>query len=288
MNKILSVSGLTKRLGDFLLDKVTFEIEPGTVMGFIGENGAGKSTTINLLLNIIKKDAGSIEMFGMEYDKNEIEIKQKIGFVLSNAYIYEDLTIRQFANFISSFYRQWDEKKFHYYLKRYNLDPKKKISDLSTGMIAKLKISIALSHNARLIIMDEPTTGLDPIVRDNVLDDMQSIFEEKHEAGILFSSHIFSDIEKICDGITLIDDGKILISQSIDSIKNKYKIISGDLIALDRIKDDLFKHILKGDRFIGLVDVEKPNSCSLLNPVEIIPFSIEEFFLLIKKGKSQC
>jgi ABC-2 type transport system ATP-binding protein len=288
MNKILHVSGLTKRLGDFLLDEISFEILPGTVMGFIGENGAGKSTTINLLLNIIKKDAGSIEIFDMEYDKNEIAIKQDIGFVISNAYIYENLTIRQFVNFISSFYYQWDEKMFCHYLNRYNLDAKKKIADLSTGMIAKLKISIALSHHARLIIMDEPTAGLDPIVRDKVLEDMQLVLDENHEAGILFSSHIFSDIEKICDNITLIDDGKILISQSIERIKNKYRIISGELVALDSIRDSIYKFIHKGSGFIGVIDVEKKNNFKLPNEARIVPFSIEAFFLLMKKGQTKC
>jgi len=126
MDKILCVNSLTKSLGDFLVDKVTFEIAPGTVMGFIGENGAGKSTTINLLLNILKRDTGFIEIFDMDYDKNEIEIKQNIGFVISNAYIYENLTIQQFANFISSFYHHWDDKMFRHYLNRYNLNSKKK------------------------------------------------------------------------------------------------------------------------------------------------------------------
>ena len=134
-------------------------------MGFIGPNGAGKSTTIKLIMNLLKKDSGEIKVFGMDHIKYEKEIKDRIGFVYDESYFYEDLSIKQMKDIIAPFYTKWDDHKFNYYMKEFNLDPSQKIKKLSKGMKMKFSLAIGLSHNADLIIMDEPTSGLDPVFR---------------------------------------------------------------------------------------------------------------------------
>lgn len=226
MSYILELSNVSKTYNQFKLDNISFNLEKGYIMGFIGSNGAGKSTTIKLIMNLIKKDSGDIRIFGKDPIKNEIEIKQRIGFVYDENYFYEDLSLIDMKNIIAPFYRNWDEKVFQNYIKDFNLSPKQKIKELSKGMKMKYSLALALSHKADLIVMDEPTSGLDPIIRNELLEILYEIIQDE-EKGILFSTHNTTDLDKIADYITFINDGKMVFTKSKEEIVNNYKIIKG-------------------------------------------------------------
>lgn len=233
MSNILEIKNLTKKYTDFTLDSINFKLEKGYIMGFIGPNGAGKSTTIKLIMNLIKKNAGEIKLFGLDNIKNEKDIKQRIGFVYDENCFYEELDLIQMKNIIAPFYKQWDNKTFDRYMSDFNLPKKKKIKELSKGMKMKYSLAIALSHNAELIIMDEPTSGLDPIFRSELLDILCSVIQDENKS-ILFSTHITTDLEKIADYITFLNNGKIVFSDTKDTILESYSIVKGNKSLLDR------------------------------------------------------
>ncbi|MPM60209.1 ABC transporter ATP-binding protein YtrB [bioreactor metagenome] len=232
MENILEIKNLNKSYEGFSLKDVSFSLKPGFVMGFIGPNGAGKSTTIKLIMNLVKKDSGTINIFGKDNIDNEKEIKSKIGFVYDENYYYEDLIIKDMKNILSPFYKNWDNKIFDKYIKEFKLPSNKKIKDLSKGMKMKFSLAIALSHKAELIIMDEPTAGLDPVFRSELLDILYGIIQDEN-VSIFFSTHITNDLEKIADYITFINNGEIVFSQPKDKVLEDYAIIKGKKELLD-------------------------------------------------------
>lgn len=193
---ILEIKNLTKDYGDFILKDLSFSIPRDVIMGLIGENGAGKSTTINCILNEIKKNNGSILIFGKDHITDECEIKDKIGIVFDENHFPDIFTPKEIEKYISEIYTKWDSIAFHNYLKQFELPAKKKIKDFSKGMKVKLAFAVALSHKAELLILDEATSGLDPIIRDDILDILIDFVQDETHS-ILFSSHITSDLEKI-------------------------------------------------------------------------------------------
>lgn len=226
MAPILEIKNLKKDFKDFSLKNISFTLEKGFIMGFIGPNGAGKSTTIKLIMNLLKKDAGEIKVFGLDNVKNENEIKNRIGFVYDENYFYEELTISEMKRIIAPLYKNWNDECFNRYLKEFTLSPKKKIKELSKGMKMKFSLAIALSHQAELIIMDEPTSGLDPLIRNELLDIFSYLIQDENK-GIFFSTHITSDLDKIADYVTLINDGEILFSTTKDEIIDCYGLVKG-------------------------------------------------------------
>ena len=242
MEYILEVNNLRKEFKNFILDNISFKLEPGYIMGFIGPNGAGKSTTIKLIMNLLKKDGGEIKIFGKDHIKYEKEVKNRIGFVYDENYYYEDLTINSMKNIVASFYSNWDDDKFYQYIKEFDLNPKAKNQTLSTGMTTNFSLAVALSNNADLIIMDEPTSGLDPVFRREILDILYSVIQDDTKS-IFFSTHITTDLEKVADYITFINKGKIVFSQAKDDILENYAIVKG---GLDILNENIRKE------FIGL------------------------------------
>ncbi|QGU95743.1 ATP-binding cassette domain-containing protein [Clostridium bovifaecis] len=232
VNNILEVNNLKKTYKDFTLNNISFSLEKGYIMGFIGPNGAGKSTTIKLIMNLLHKDNGEIKIFGLDNLKHEKEAKNRIGFVYDENYYYEDLTMDSMKKIIAPFYSKWDEVSFKKYIKEFDLDPKKKIKALSKGMKMKFSLAIALSHNAELIIMDEPTSGLDPVFRREILDILFSLIQDENKS-VFFSTHITTDLEKIADYITFINNGNIVFSKPKDEILESYGIVKGGLELLD-------------------------------------------------------
>lgn len=240
MDYILEVKDLCKRFDeDFELKSISFKLEPGFIMGFIGANGSGKTTTIKLIMNLLRKNSGEIKIFGKDHIKFEKEIKDRIGFVYDDLYFYENLTIEEMKEIIAPFYSKWDDEQFYKYLKEFSLYSDKKISELSKGMKMKFSLAIALSHHADFIIMDEPTAGLDPIVRRELLDILYNIMQDEKKS-IFFSTHITTDLEKIADYITFIDKGEMVFSKSIDEISDTYKLIKGDSLLLNNLDKDEF------------------------------------------------
>lgn len=220
----IEINGLTKKYDGFTLDNVSFNVPKGTVMGFIGQNGAGKTTTICSLLNIIKADSGTVKMLGLDYNQQEYEIKEQIAAVFDELPFYEGFNANQVSVMFSGLYGGWDEKKFFEYLDRFNLPRKKKLKKFSKGMKMKLQIAAALSHGAKLLIMDEATTGLDPVVRNEILDIFREYIQDESNS-ILMSSHITSDLEKIADCVTFIDKGRILLTGYKDEILESHGVL---------------------------------------------------------------
>ena len=220
----IEINGLTKRYDGFTLDNVSFNVPKGSIMGFIGQNGAGKSTTINSLLGIIKPDAGEIKIFGRELKANEIEIKRDISAVFDEMPFHEQLNAKILDKMLRHIFTEWSSETFKKYLDRFALPMKKPFSKFSKGMKMKLQIAAALSHGAKLLIMDEATTGLDPVVRNEILDIFMEYLQDENNS-ILMSSHITSDLEKIADSVTFIDKGRILLTGYKDDILNSHGIL---------------------------------------------------------------
>lgn len=217
------VSKTYKKSG-FILDQISFSLPQGSIMGIIGENGAGKTTTIGCILNTIFRDSGSIKIFGKEMQDEDTDIREKIGVVYDgdNFPLYYNAT--QVAAVMRGIYKNWDDQMYNRYLIRFGLDPKKKIGDYSRGMTMMLAIAVAISHHPQLLIMDEATSGLDPVMRDEILDIFLDYIEDENHS-ILLSSHITSDLEKIADYITFIHNGQVILSTEKDEIVYNYGII---------------------------------------------------------------
>ena len=223
---LIDVNGLCKNFETFKLQNVSFSLEEGFIMGFIGRNGAGKSTTLKCMLNLMNNDGGSVNLCGLSMPKDEIEIKNQVGYVFGGVDFYPESKIGSITKVTKSFYREWDDARYKELCDRFEIDQNKKFKQLSAGMKVKYSVAIAMSHNPKLLILDEPTSGLDPAARD----DLVLLFQEFIEDGahsILFSTHITSDLEKCADYITYIKEGKILASTDKDSFQKGYISVAG-------------------------------------------------------------
>lgn len=209
--ELLQVQGLRKQYPGFLLDDISFAMPQGRIMGLIGKNGAGKSTTLKSILNLVSPDAGSILMFGKDFRKHEEACKQELGVVLGGIDFYKNKKLSDITAVTKRFYRAWDEAAYEKFLKLFELDPKKAVNQLSSGMKVKYMLALALSHGARLLFLDEPTSGLDPVSRDDLLSLFRLLVKDGTRS-ILYSTHITSDLEKCADDITYIKDGQLLVS----------------------------------------------------------------------------
>ncbi len=224
--ELLAVENLCKKYEAFALKNVSFTLDQGYIMGFIGRNGAGKTTTLKSMLNLVHPDSGNVTVFGESFAKNELKFKQKIALMLGGVAYYPKNKVGAIAGVVKRFYDEWDDAVFAKYLKRFDLNPDKKVDELSAGMKIKFALALALSHNARLLILDEPTSGLDPVSRDDLLELFQELIEEG-DKSILFSTQITSDLEKCADFITYIRNGEIVTSADKDDFLNSYRIVKG-------------------------------------------------------------
>lgn len=234
----LEIKNITKNYGDFRLENISFTLPYGNIMGLIGENGAGKSTIINCILDTIERDSGTISILGQTNEKNNLILKEDIGVVFDVSEFYDNFNIMQTENILKDTYKKWNKQTFHNYLEKFDLPKNKLVKDFSRGMKMKLAITIALSHQPKLLILDEATSGLDPIMRDEILDVFMEFVQDENHA-ILLSSHISSDLEKVADYITFIHDGKLILSSSKDELIYEYGIM--------KCRDDDFEFIDKED-----------------------------------------
>ncbi|MBU0996924.1 MAG: ABC transporter ATP-binding protein [Firmicutes bacterium] len=248
---VLSITNLNKTYPTFQLKNVSLSLPKGYILGFVGENGAGKTTTINSMLNVTKRDSGTITIFGKDIDEDEIYIKKNIGYI-SGEIFYPKKLIKQVTNIYKRFYDTWDESIYRNYLTKFKLDESKKIDQLSKGMYLKYVLALALSHHAKLLILDEPTTGLDPVARDNLLEIFQSLVETE-EVSILYSTHITSDLEKCADYIAFIRDGVIIEHSSKDDLLDRYRLVNGSKESLAEIKKHLISYKENAFGFNGLI-----------------------------------
>lgn len=221
---VIEIRGVTKDYGDFKLDNISFAVSEGAVCGFIGQNGAGKTTMIRIILDAINRDGGEVYVFGKSIDKDSAALREDIGVVFDEMGFHDFLTAKQINTIMKNVYKNWNEEKYFEYLKRFSLPTKKACGSFSRGMRMKLQIAAALSHEAKLLIMDEPTSGLDPVVRNEMIQIFREyVVEEDHT--ILLSSHITGDLEKLADEVVFIDGGKIVLQGNKDEILEKHGIL---------------------------------------------------------------
>lgn len=281
MNNVLEINNITKDYKKFKIDNISFNLPKGYIMGFIGANGAGKTTTIKLILNMIKRDSGEIKVFGLDNIREEERIKEQIGVVFDECYYLEDWTLNDVEKAVSIFYKNWNSSIYEKYLKEFNLARDKKVKDLSRGMRMKLMIAVAFSHEAKLLILDEPTSGLDSVARDEFLDILRDYIEDE-EKSVIFSSHITSDIEKIADYITYINNGKIIFTGEKDEFLEKYCIIKGGKEDItESQKKEIIGLRMHSTGFEGLIELKKAVGFS--SKVIIEKASLDEIMIYMNK-----
>jgi len=224
-NNVIEIKGLTKRYKGFALEDLNLELPAGCILGLVGENGAGKSTTIRLIMDAVSRDAGQIIVLGVDNQSPDfLHTKEDIGVVLDETCIPEVITAKQLGRIMAGTYKNWDQAAYDGWLKKFQLPPDKKFKEYSRGMTMKLGIAAALSHHAKLLLLDEATSGLDPMVRDELLDVFADFAVEDGHA-VLLSSHIVSDLEKICDYIAFLHKGRLVLCEEKDALLDRYGIL---------------------------------------------------------------
>lgn len=226
MENILEIEGLNKTYEGFSLKNVSFSLPKGYIMGFVGQNGSGKTTTIRSILNMAKIDSGKISVFGLDSVTDTIAIKERLGVVFDSLYLANHLNVKQVENQLKPFYKDWNSDEYFRRIREFDLPDNKKIGSFSKGMKMKLMAAVALSHNAELIILDEPTSGLDPVARDELLDILAEYIEDENR-GVLFSTHITADVERIADYVTILHNGRVWFSGTKDDLSQSYAVIKG-------------------------------------------------------------
>lgn len=285
-NHALEVKSLTKDYGDFVLNNLSFTIPRGVIMGLIGENGAGKSTTINCILNEITRKDGEIIILGKDNILEEVFIKNKIGIIFDENHFPDVLTPIELGKCMAGIYSNWQSCEYQNYLTQFELPLKKKIKDFSRGMKVKLAFAVALSHQAELLILDEATSGLDPVIRDDILDILIDFIQDETHS-VLFSTHITSDLEKVADYITFLHKGKLIFSYSKDELMDNYGIVICGAAVFDSMDQSEIIAFRKQD-FQYKVLVQNRKKAEKNYPKAIVePATIDEIMLFYIKGESK-
>lgn len=283
---VIEVKDVSFQSSAFSINNLSFSIPQGFVTGFIGANGAGKTTIIRMIMDIIEPKQGHISIFGEKIANKPKWIKNKIGFVYSEVYFNQQWTAKKLEKMVSPFYTDWDSQAFKNYLEKFNLPFDEKIKHFSTGMKMKLSLALALNHHAELFILDEPTAGLDPIVRNEVLEILQSELLDEHKT-LFISTHIISDLEKIADYLVHIKDGEVIMQGFRHQLQEQYSIVQGDNQDLDEELNRLFLYKeVKSTGFVGFTKQAQVFKELFGKKVNIKQPTIEELMIYIEKSKS--
>lgn len=286
MENILELQNLSKSYAksDFTLDQISFSLPYGAILGFVGENGAGKTTTIGCILNTLRKDSGTVKLFGKEMGDGDTDIREKIGVVYDGDNFPGYWTAGQLSKVMAGLFRNWDQALFQKYLEEFQLPSKQKIKCYSKGMTMKLAIAAALSHHPELLILDEATSGLDPVMRDDMLDVfLEFVQEENH--SILLSSHITSDLEKVADYITFIHKGRLILTAPKDDLVYRYAVMrcrESQFQAVDR--EDVLAY-RKRDMQIDVLVTDGREAQRKYKDMVVDHTSVDEIMLLLAKGE---
>jgi len=287
MEYALELKDVAKSYEDFSLQDINIALPTGTIMGLIGENGAGKSTTIKLILDLISRDGGTINILGQDNKKDLKQVKEYIGIVLDESCFTDNLDLKSIDLIMKNIYRTWDTDTFMNYANQFSLSRNKIIKNYSHGMKMKLALAVALAHDTRLLILDEATSGLDPIIREEILDVfLEFIQDEKH--SIFISSHIISDLEKICDYITFIHKGKVVFSENKDDLLDNYGILKCSIAEFEAIDKEFIKGYRKNS--FGVEALVLKNKIAVKGRIDkaiIDHASIEDIMLYYIKEQAQ-
>ena len=286
MNSTLILKNVNKKYekSNFAIKDISFSVPEGSIVGFIGENGAGKSTTMNCILNVIRRDSGTIEIFGREMTDEDIDSRENIGVVYDSNNFPEYLTAKQLADILGRIYSKWDDFCFEQFLRRFGLPESQKIKTYSRGMSMKLAIAVALSHDSKLLILDEATSGLDPIMRDEILDVLLEFVKQENHS-ILLSSHITSDLEKIADYIVFIHNGEIILNKTKDELIYEYGVIRCSENDFHNIlSEDILSSMKKDYQIDVLIKNRKLIEKKYKNLI-VDSVSLDEIMLLLVKGE---
>lgn len=278
----LEIKNLTKTYQDFRLENLTLTLPTGCIMGLIGENGAGKSTTIKLILNMIHKESGSITILGKDNQENISLIKEDVGVVMDEVGFPECLTAKQVGKIMKDTYRNWEAGTYQEYLKKFSVPENKPFKDFSKGMKMKLGIAVAMSHDPKLLILDEATSGLDPVVRDEVVE-LLSEFTREESHSILISSHIVSDLERLCDYIAFLHKGRLVLCEEKDALLEEYGVMHCTAGVLRELRPGAVKG--KRETAYGVEAIVKRDAAPA--GTELSPISIEELFVFMIKGENE-
>lgn len=280
MTEALQVKGLTKIFPDFTLDNISFSVPAGSIMGLIGPNGSGKTTTIKLILNLLKKQSGTITVLGFDHIREEQKFKERTGVVFDTHFFVDEWKMADVEKAMGMFYENWDTEIYYKYLEQFQINRNKSVMELSKGMQMKLMLACSFSHKAELLILDEPTSGLDPVSRDELLDILLAYTKDKRHT-VLFSTHITPDLNKVADSITFINRGKLLYSGDKEGLTDRYFIVSGNSRELPPDIKDVTQNIkMYPDSFEALVSREK---LSDLSGLQIRHASIDDIIVFVSR-----
>ena len=286
MNNAIEIRDLTKDYGAFKLDHVSITVPGGTIMGLIGENGAGKSTTIKCLLDLIHPDSGTITLLGRDNRTGERAVLEDVGVVLDEAMFHDALTAAQVGTILRRLYRSWDPALFRRYLGQFSLPEKKEIKTFSRGMKMKLAIAAALSHHPKLLILDEATSGLDPVVRDEILDEFLSFIQDESHA-ILISSHITSDLEKAADYVTFLHQGRVVLQGAKDELLDTYGKLTCARSDLERVDRSLLAGVRTNQFGCEALVKDRAVFRRAYPDLAVDPVSLEEIMVFTVQGDSR-
>ena len=285
MNNVIELRNVSKTFKGFEMKDINLDIKTGYITGFIGGNGAGKSTTIKMIMNLIKPDSGDIKVFGLDYSSHEKEIKERIGFVYDSNVFFEGLNLRDIKHIVAPAYKKWDDRLFSQYTDQFELPLNKSIKHFSKGMQMKASLALALSHHSELIIMDEPTAGLDPMFRRELLQLLQSIMLDEKRT-ILFSTHITTDLDRIADYIVLMQSGQVKFNETFSYLSENFFLIKGDLTLLDRDTEQYFIHIERGVSTFSALTNNITNVVNLFGDTVVVePANLEDIMCYLKGAK---
>lgn len=284
MENVIELQHVHKSFKGFQIKDFSINVKKGFVTGFIGGNGAGKSTTIKLIMNLLQQDSGTVSVFGMDYKKHEKEIKERIGFVYDENVFYEYVTLKDMKRIIKPAYKNWDDDAFQRYVTQFELPLNKNMKTFSKGMKMKASLAIALAHHAELIIMDEPTAGLDPIFRRELLNILHELMQDEDKT-IFFSTHITTDLDRIADYITFVHNGEHIFTKEFYKIEEEYAIVKGTLNLLDQETEREFVAIRKSNTGFEALTANKNRVANIFGDSIVMEKpTLEDIMYYTKKG----
>ncbi len=282
---VLHIENLTKQYDGFTLDRVSFDVPGGSIVGLVGENGAGKSTTLKLLLDLVRRDDGEVAFWGQPLSVSKTR-REDIGVVFDELSYHDTLTAAQLERVLAAAYRQWDSALFAQYLKQFSLPTKKPLKTFSRGMKMKLSLAVALAHCPKLLILDEPTGGLDPVVREDILDVFLSFVQDEQHA-ILLSSHITSDLERVADYIVCIHEGRVLFAETKDTLRYRWGVLRCSETLFDRVDPADVLAFRREAYQVSVLVADKQAAARRYPEAVIDDATIDEIMLLYAKGERQ-